>query len=112
VSEEFWIKPGERLGEVRDVAGVGKVDFRTNLTLDKIENGNQSMPIQYTRAMVDANGNVMIDRVRDGIDEVKTEQVEGVLSIRPNMRAMFRLGNSGTTEDIWKGSWKMVRALD
>jgi hypothetical protein len=113
VTEEFFVKPGEHVGELREVPGMGKVDFRTNLTLDKLENGNQTMTIQYTRAMVDSNGTPIIKRIKDGIEEVETEQVEGVVSIRPNMRALFRLGTSATADvDIWKGSWKLVRALD
>lgn len=110
VSEEFAIKPGERLGELRDIPGVGNVDFRTNLTLDKLEDGNQSMPIRYTKALLDANGQPLIERFKDGTVEVKTEEVDGVLSIRPNMRAFFRtVGAPGADLDLWKGSWIQVR---
>src|SRR5258706_4653517 len=56
VTEEFAIKPGERLGELREVPGFGNVDFRTNLTLDRLEDGNQTLAVSYTKALLDANG--------------------------------------------------------
>lgn len=113
VSEEFVIKPGDRLGELREVPGFGNVDFRTNLTLDKLEDGNQTMPIRYTRALVDANGKEVIERFKDGTVEVKTIEEDGVLSIRPNLRALFRtVGASQPDADLWKGSWTQVRAQE
>jgi hypothetical protein len=113
VSEEFVIKPGDRLGELRDVPGFGNVDFRTNLTLDKLEDGNQTMPIRYIRALVDANGKEVIERFKDGTVEVKTIEEDGVLSIRPNLRALFRTaGVSQPDVDLWKGSWMQVRAQE
>jgi len=111
VSEEFVLKPGARLGEVREIPGFGIVDFRTNLTLDKMEDGNQTMPIRYTRAILDANGKEVIERFKDGTVEVKTIEEEGVLSIRPNLRALFR-GAGGDLVDLWKGSWFLVRAQE
>lgn len=113
VTEEFAIKPGERLGEVREVPGYGRVDFRTNLTLDRLEDGNQTLTITYTKAVLDRSGNPMIERFNDGTVEVKTEQMEGVLSIRPNFRAFFRTsGSSAADVDLWKGSWIQVRAQE
>lgn len=111
VTEEFAIKPGEQLGEVRDIPGVGKVDFRTSLTLDRLEEGNQGLIINYTKAVLDENGNPHIVRFNDGTTEVKTEQLQGVLSIRPNFRAFFRTsGSTAADVDLWKGSWIQVRA--
>lgn len=114
VSEEFVIKPGDRLGELREVAGFGTVDFRTNLTLEKLEDGNQTLPIRYTRAMLDANGKEVIDRIlKDGTVEVKTVEEDGVLSIRPNLRALFRASGAAQADaDLWKGSWILVRAQE
>jgi hypothetical protein len=114
VTEEFAIKPGERLGEIVDVPNVGKVDFRTSLTLDKLEDGNQTLAVSYTKAVLDQNGKELIDRVnKDGTVEVKTEQVEGVLSIRPNLRAFFRTSGSSTADvDLWKGAWLLARSQD
>jgi hypothetical protein len=112
-SEEFVIKPGERLGDVREVPGFGKIDFRTTLTLDKLEDGNQTMPIRFTRAMLDDNGKEVIERFKDGSVEVKTVEDDGVLSIRPNLRAFFRTAGAATAEvDLWKGSWIQVRAQE
>jgi len=110
VSEEFVVKPGDRLGDRREIPGFGIVDFRTNLTLDKMEDGNQTMPIRYTRALLDANGKEVIERFKDGTVEVKTIEEEGVLSIRPNLRALFR--GAGDIVDLWKGSWFLVRAQE
>src|SRR5579863_8669980 len=77
VTEEFAIKPGERLGEEREVPGFGKVDFRTNLTLDRLEDGNQTLAVSYTSALLDQNGKEVIERFKDGAVEVKTVQHEG-----------------------------------
>jgi hypothetical protein len=114
VSEEFFVKPGERLGDVREVAGLGKVDFRTNLTLDRLEYGNQTLAVSYTRALLDPNGQPVMESIsKDGTVVVKTEQQEGVLSIRPNMRALFRTAGAPAADvDLWKGSWLQVRAQD
>jgi hypothetical protein len=114
VSEEFFVKPGERLGEVKDVAGVGLVDFRTNLTLERLEYGNQTLAVSYTRALLDPNGQPVMESIsKDGTVVVKTEQQEGVLSIRPNARALFRTpGAPAADVDIWKSSWLQVRAQE
>ncbi|HZE95591.1 MAG TPA: anti-sigma factor [Planctomycetota bacterium] len=114
LSEEFLAKPGERLGELRDLPGVGKVDFRTSLTLDRLSDGNQTLPVTYTRALLDPNGQPIIDSIsKDGTVVVKTELQDGVLSIRPNLRAFFRMaGGSAGDVELWKGSWLQVRAQD
>jgi len=113
VTEEFCIKPGDRLGELREVAGVGNVDFRTNLTLEKLEDGNQTLTVYYTKAVLDSKGQPIIERGIGGVEEPKTEQKEGVLSIRPNMRACFRsVGAAAADVDIWKGSNLYVRSQD
>jgi hypothetical protein len=113
VTEEFVIKPGERLGELRDLPGHGNVDFRTNLTLEKLEDGNQTLPFRYTRAVLDANGKEVIVGFKDGTVEVMTEEGDGVLSIRPNLRALFRTpGAAAADVDLWKGSWIQVRGQE
>lgn len=114
VTEEFLVKPGERLGDIRDVPGVGQVDFRTNLVLERLEDGNQTLAVRFTRALMDANGQPIVERVGpDGKVEVKTEQQDGVLSIRPNLRAFFRISGAATADvDLWKGSWIQVRAAE
>ena len=113
LSEEFAIKPGDRLGELREVPGFGAVDFRTTLTLEKLEDGNQAMTVKWTKAVLDSSGKEMFERFKDGTVEIKTEQVEGLLSIRPNRRALFRTsGASQPDVDLWKGSWLQVRAQE
>ena len=113
VTEEYAIRPGEKLGDEREVPGFGKVDFRTNLTLDKLENGNQTLTVYYTRAVLDANGKPIVKQWNDGVEEVMTEQKEGVLSIRPNDRALFRTAGSSTADaEVWKSSNLYVRSQD
>ena len=113
VSEEFAVKPGDKLGGIVEVPGVGKVDFRTSLTLDRLEDGNQTLTVSYTKALLDSSGKEIIERFKDGTVEVKTEQVEGVLSIRPNFRAFFRTSGSSTADvELWKGSSLFARAQE
>ena len=113
VTEEFAIRPGDKLGGIVDVAGVGPVDFRTSLTLDRLEDGNQTLTVSYTKALLDSSGKEIIERFKDGTVEVKTEQVEGVLSIRPNFRAFFRTSGSATADvELWKGSSLFARAQE
>jgi hypothetical protein len=114
ISEEFLVKPGERLGELREVAGAGLVDFRTNLTLDRLEDGNQTLAVSYVRALLDSHGQPIMDSIsKNGTVVVKTEQQDGVLSIRPNLRAFFRTAGAATADvDLWKGSWLQVRSQD
>ena len=45
--------------------------------------------------------------------EVKTIEEDGVLSIRPNLRALFRQSGAAQADvDLWKGSWMQVRAQE
>ncbi|HVR84921.1 MAG TPA: hypothetical protein VMU54_11465, partial [Planctomycetota bacterium] len=62
----------------------------------------------------DSNGQPIMDSIsRNGTVVVKTEQQDGVLSIRPNLRAFFRTVGAATADvDLWKGSWLQVRAQD
>jgi len=111
VAEEFLVKPGEAVGDVREVPGFGAVNFRTGLTLDRLDDGNQTLPVSYTSAQLDAEGKPVIKSFEGGTVEPATLQQEGVLSIRPNLRAFFR--SSGAADvDLWKGSWLQVRAQD
>ncbi len=113
LTAEFAIKPGDKLGEIVDIPGTGNVDFRTSLTLDRLEPGNQTLAVSYTKAMLDATGKEIIKRFKDGTVEVETEQVEGVLSIRPNFRAYFRTSGIGAADvELWKGSSLFARSQD
>jgi len=113
VTEEFAIKPGDKLGGIVDVPGIGPVDFRTSLTLDRLEDGNQTLTVSYTKALLDSNGKEIIERFKDGTVEVKTEQVEGVLSIRPNFRAFFRSAGSAAADvELWKGGSLFARSQE
>jgi len=111
VTEEFLAKPGDALGGIREIPGFGAVDFRTSLTLDRLEDGNQTLAVAYTSPRLDRDGKPIIERLIGDTVQVATEQHEGVLSIRPNLRAFFR--SAGTADvDLWKGSWIQVRAQD
>jgi hypothetical protein len=113
VTEEFALKPGDRLGGIVDVPGIGPVDFRTSLTLDRLADGNQTLDVRYTKALLDSNGKEVFERFKDGTMEVKTETVEGVLSIRPNLRAFFRSSGSATADvELWKGSSLFARSQE
>jgi hypothetical protein len=62
--------------------------------------------------VLDPNGQPIVER-SGRRSRVKTEQKEGVLSIRPNLRAFFRTSASATADvDIWKGSNLYVRSPD
>ncbi len=111
VTEEFLAKPGDALGGVREIPGFGAVDFRTSLALDRLEDGNQTLAVSYTSPRLDRDGKPIIERLIGDTVQVATEQHEGVLSIRPNLRAFFR--STGAADvDLWKGSWIQVRAQD
>jgi len=113
VTEEFVVHPGERLGELRNVAGTGPVDFRTNLTLEKLEDANQSLAVRFTRAVLDASGREQIKEFKDGTVEILTEETDAVISSRPNLRALFRTAGSAQADvDLWRGSWMQVRSQD
>ena len=111
VTEEFLVKPGEAVGDLREVPGFGRIDFRTGLTLERLVEGNQTLPVSYTTPQLDAEGKPVIKNFDGSTVEVATMQHEGVLSIRPNLRAFFRSGAAADI-DLWKGSWIQVRAQE
>jgi hypothetical protein len=115
VSDKFYVEPGQRVGDIREIAGVGRVDFRTNLVLEQMEEGSQTLPISITRPLLDRNGNPVLDRIDKETFVPKTVQVEEVLSTRTNLRALFRLltPTPGQPQvDLWKGSWLQLPAQE
>jgi hypothetical protein len=94
---------------------VGRVDFRTDLVLDRLEESNQTLAISLTRPVLDRDGKPVVERFVEGTAQIAVQQHDEVLSVRPNMRASFRpLGATpGPADvDLWKGSWMQVRAQD
>jgi hypothetical protein len=114
VAERFHVEPGQRIGEVRDVPGAGRIDFRTNLVLDRLEEGNQTLAVSYTEAVLGPDGRPVLKRLADGGAFVpETVQRDEVLSVRSNLRCQLR-SVDGPAESIslWKGGWLKVRAAD
>jgi hypothetical protein len=115
VSERFYVKLNERVGGIREVPGVGKVDFTTDLMLTKIEEGTQFTTVSYTRPVLDDQGNPIIEKIVDGSFKPVTKRDDISVGSRENLRAYFRpVGTSNASLDdfLWKDGWMRVRAHD
>ncbi len=111
----FHAGPGRRVGGVEDCPGVGPVDFSTDIEIDKIEEGHQTLEINYTEPLLDEQGKLVIDHFENGKPIPATRQTTEILGIRPNLRVTFRAAGApaGTTVgQVWKGGWILVRARD
>lgn len=109
VVEKFLVKVGEPIGAPADVAGVGRVNFTTGLTLTKIEDAHETLPVVYAEPVLDAQGRPVIEKLKNGVPVPLTRQHEVPLSIRLNLRASFR-ADSGETAEVFKNSWLRVKA--
>lgn len=113
VSEKFDVKVGERVGGLR-----GKVDFATDLVLDKIEEGNQVMSLRFTAPIWDqTTGKPAMTQLKNGklIPATRTEEVPVAIGGRKNTRVVFRtVGRleGHRIEPLWQGSWMWVRQAD
>ncbi|HYE99519.1 MAG TPA: zf-HC2 domain-containing protein [Planctomycetota bacterium] len=104
--EKFVVEVGQPIGKVVDVAGVGKVDFSTGLLLSRIEEGHQTLPLSYAEPVRDAEGKPVVERLENGRPVYVTKQHDVPLSIRPNLRAVFKRSSAtGGEESVFKGSW-------
>ena len=54
--EKFVVRNGEAVGGPVEVAGLGRVDFSTGLTLGRIEEGHQTLPLSYAEPVLDDQG--------------------------------------------------------
>jgi hypothetical protein len=115
VSERFYVKLNERVGGIREVPGVGKVDFTTDLVLAKIDEGTQFTTTSYTRPELDDQGNFIYEKIFDGTLTPVTKRYDMSVGSRQNLRAFFRpVGTTSTSLDdfLWKDGWMRVRARD
>ena len=104
--EKFVVNLGERIGGPVEVAGVGRVDFSTGLVLSRIEEGQQTLPLSYAEPVLDEKGEPIVERMENGRPVYLTKQHEVPLSIRPNLRAVFKRASAvGGEESVFKGSW-------
>jgi hypothetical protein len=111
--DRAWVNVGERVGSVRDVAGIGQVDFSTNLVLDRIEEGNQAMTISYTAPILDEAGRQVMQNVEGGRPVPAVTQREELLNVRSNLRTAFRPASAApgiSGGHLWEGSSMRVRA--
>jgi hypothetical protein len=109
ILEKFVVRPGEPIGGPVDVPGVGRVNFTTGLTLTRIEDAHESIPVVYAEPVLDAQGRPVLETLKNGVAVPLTRQHDVALSIRPTLRAALRTDNGGTAE-IFKGRWLTVRA--
>lgn len=109
VVEKFVVKVGEPIGAPAEVRGVGRVNFTTGLTLTKIEDAHETLPVVYAEPVLDAQGRPVIEKLKNGVAVPVTRQHEVPLSIRLNLRASFR-ADSGETAEVFKNSWLRVKA--
>jgi hypothetical protein len=112
VSQRFHVSPGQRIGEVRDVPGAGRVDFRTELVLERLQEGNQTLAVSYTEPALAADGRPVLKRIENGTFVPETVQRDEVLSVRTNLRCSLKpvAGEGGV--ELWKGGWLQVRASE
>ncbi len=113
LSERFHVEPGRRIGEVRDVPGAGRIDFRTDVVLERLEEGNQTLAVSYTEPLLGPDGRPVLKRIEGGTFVPETAQRDEVLSVRSNLRCQLRpsSGAEGLV-DLWKGGWILVRAAE
>ena len=108
VVEKFVVKIGEPVGGPVDVQGAGRVNFTTGLTLGRVEEAHQTMPLSYGEQVLDSQGRPIVE-LNNGQQVPVTRQHDVALSIRPNLRATFRT-DAGKTAELFKGSWLRVKA--
>ncbi len=113
VSQVFYVNLGEPIGEAVDVAGVGRVDFRTGLTLGRILEKQQTLAITYAEKLYDETGKEVIERVENGrVIVPASRQHSGALNLKTNdLIEMQPQGSPGQpVVTLWNGSWMIVPA--
>jgi len=110
VSHLFYPNLNEPIGELVEIAGVGRVDFRTGLTLGRIREAQQTLAITYAEPLLDETGKEVIERIENGRIIPTTRQRSGALNLKTNdlveMRPQGAPGQPAVT--LWKGSWIIV----
>ena len=106
IDELFYVKLGERIGEPRKVAGVGMVDFTTDLVLSEIREGDQALAIRFTEPLLDKNGHQLVRSIEGGFIIPATREHDKVMGIRTNLRAILKTIGRPHDEpaaDVWQG---------
>lgn len=102
--EKFVVRLGEPIGGV-----AGGIDYSTGLTLGRIEEAHQTLPLSYAEPVLDEQGRPVIQKLEGGTAVPLTRQHDVPLSIRANLRAVFRTG-TGSDVLLYKGSALRVKA--
>lgn len=112
VSHRFYVKLGDQLGSRVQVPGVGWVDFTTDLTLAKIEDGTEDLKVNLTGPVLDSEGQPLVEKVVDGLFVPVTREYEQSFGTRPSKKAWLRpiASTDPKGEPLWKDSWMRVRA--
>ena len=108
-AQMFMVRTGEAIGGPVELAGLGFVDFTTGLTLGRIEEGQQTLPLSYAEPVLDDQGRPVIQKLENGVAVPLTRQHEVPLSIRSNLRATLRT-ETGAEKPLYKSSWLRVKA--
>jgi hypothetical protein len=114
VSHVCYTNLGESIGDVVDLPGVGRIDFRTGLTLGKISEKQQTLGISYAEPLYDETGKEVIERIENGRVVIPaSRQHSGALNLKTNdlieMQPQGPPGQPAVT--LWKGSWMVVPAV-
>ncbi len=112
VKEEFVARLKEPIGGVRDVPGVGPVDFSTGHILERIEEGLQWIEVSYTTPMTDDKGTPIIEWVGKNslVPATKTVHQNTPIAQRENRRAVLRPAGGASEEvHIWQGAWMWIK---
>jgi hypothetical protein len=114
VSHVVYVNLNEPIGEIAEVSGVGRVDFRTGLTLGRIVEKQQTLAIKYAEKLYDDTGKEVIERIENGRVIVPASlQHSGALNLKTNDLVEMRpQGAPGQPPvPVWKGSWVVVPVL-
>lgn len=112
ISHVFYANLGEPIGDVVDVAGAGRVDFRTGLTVGRIQERQQALAISLSETLLDETGKELIERIENGRIIPASRQHSGALNLKTNdVVEMQPQGAPGQPAvPVWKGSWIVVPA--
>jgi len=113
VTARFYTNLGQRIGGREKVAGVGEVDFTTDLVLARIEEGTQSLDINYSAPVLDDKGQPIVDRVEGNTMIPKIRHYKLSVGTRESMKAIVKpvgTNDPKSEELLWRDGWMVVRA--
>jgi hypothetical protein len=114
VSHVVYVNLNEPIGELAEVPGIGRVDFRTGLTLARIVEKQQTLAIKYAEKLYDETGKEVIERIVNGkVIVPASRQHSGALNLKTNdLVEMQPQGAPGQpTVPVWRDSWVVVPVL-